>query len=223
MNHNLLFISFIIFPLFTTSCGVSKCPQQSEETIISGYSTREAFSLFTTALISGGDWCSVEKNDNQIWEESTYTRYSIYNSTFGGLSVKVFQTNDQAKEYLSNDCKEITRFHNLLACKVSNQSTYDKYSKHYSISSSIAWVSGRRYFIAGVNYLGTYSTDIPIPNTEAELLYYISILSGLIPFISNEYFQILLFIICIVIIILLIRKILFHKNIQHLWNKSNLT
>jgi hypothetical protein len=213
MKQYKFYLASIVLILLSVSCRVNKCLQQSDKNITFDLSKREAFVLNITAELLNGDWCAVEMKKPQEREKTSYTRYSIRNNLNTSISILIFSTNEQAIEYLQEYCNETSRYHNLLACIETNQSTYDSYTKHYDKDSSIAWVYNNHYFIVSNNYLGTYSIDIPSPSTESELLYLFSILTGLLPLYTNEIFHFILIIFCPVIIYLLIKIIIIsHKK-----------
>jgi hypothetical protein len=205
-------LPIVILGLLTSSCRGSKCPYQSEDTEINEIN-REVVTLIATSRLLGGDWCYIEKGESQVWEKTSYTRYSIGNRYSAGMAIVIFSTTDQAKEYLQKECSGTVRFHNLLACNKSDQTEYDSSSKHYNIGSSIAWTYRNHYFVADNNSFGTYYQNVPIPSAEAELLYLLAILTGLIPIFTNEYIQIIIFLIGIGISFLIIRRItVIHKK-----------
>ena len=208
LSVNIFFIIIII--MFTVSCGdsnISTCAMQSENNIIRNMLRKEVFTLKITAEITGGYWCNIEMRQRE------YIDYSMHDpGYFTGLSILVYPSIEKAKEHLQAECNETSRFHNLLACIELKNSTYDTNTKHYSGYSSITWIYGNRIYAVGNNYLSTIPGNAQEPNTLAESLYYLSILSGLIPIYTNEYIQSIFIIMIIIIILFAIRRMIILHN-----------
>jgi hypothetical protein len=101
-----------------------------------------------------------------------------------------------------------------LACESGKDMAYDPSSKHYFGSTTLIWTYGNRVYIAYSMNLSTYNIKPADLKEISEPLYQSAILYGLIPIHTNEYVQL-----SIVIVILIMYFTTEVKNYNQ--NKNN--